>query len=278
MTFFFLTKGQNCICKSAQTDRSHSTHIYICCNRFRVYPLHLLRELETRVWLLAVESEAQVKSEGELTLNNPSREAGYGKGSSIVDHTASIVSKMDNHINTVKTKNERNDPRDHHLPHHRSPHVIDPATSTSTKSKRRAKGVLQARKPSDVEKTADSEDISSHMDLSFSRWEESIGPAELERAVLSLLEFGQISAARQLQHKLSPSHFPSEFVLVDAALKLAAISTPSNKVAVFMLDDEVRSVIQSHNLLTENQFVDPMQVLVLSVPFLRESVIASLFS
>ncbi|XP_071689848.1 uncharacterized protein [Rutidosis leptorrhynchoides] len=226
-----------------------------------VYPLHLLRELETRVWLLAVESEAQVKSEGEITLTNPSSGTGYVKGSSIVDHTASIVSKMDNHINTVKIKNERNDPRDHHLPHHRNPHVIDAATSTNTKAKRRAKGVLQSRKPSDVEKATDPEDTSSHMDLSNSRWEERIGPAELERAVLSLLEFGQISAARQLQHKLSPSHSPSEFVLVDAALKLAAMSTPSNKVAVSMLDDELQSVIQSHNLANENQFVDPMQAL-----------------
>lgn len=232
-----------------------------------VYPLHLLRELETRVWLLAVESEAQVMSEGELTLNNPSREA----VSSTVDHTANIVSKMDNHINTMKTKND----------HHRSQHVIDATSSTSsganTKSKRRAKGVLSSRKPFvDAEKASDSEDISlpnnlkadsklaeenSRMDLSFSRWEESIGPAELERAVLSLLEFGQITAARQLQHKLSPSHFPSEFTLVDAALKLAAISTPSNKVAISMLDDEVRSVIQSHILPTDHQFVDPILVL-----------------
>lgn len=233
----------------------------------RVYPLHLLRELETRVWLLAVESEAQVKGEGELNLNNTSREAGYGKETSIVDHTASLVSKMDTHINSMRTKND----------HHRSPHVIDATTSNSTKSKRRAKAIVSSRKPYvDAEKALESEDISvpnnpeadsksteenSRMNLSFSRWEESIGPAELERAVLSLLEFGQISAARQLQNKLSPSHFPSEFTLVDAALKLAAISTPSNKVAISMLDDEVRSVIQSHNLPTEHQIVDPMQVL-----------------
>ncbi|KAF5794542.1 putative spatacsin [Helianthus annuus] len=226
-----------------------------------VYPSHLLRELETRVWLLAVESEAQVKSEGELTLNTTSRDAGYGKGSSIVDHTASVVSKMDTHINTMKTKND----------HHRSPHVIESTTSTSTKSKRRAKAVVSSRKPFvDAEKVSESEDISvpnnlevdsKSTEVSFSRWEESIGPAELERAVLSLLEFGQISAARQLQHKLSPSRFPSEFTLVDAALKLAAISTPSNKVAISMLDDEVRSVIQSYNLPTDHQFVDPMQVL-----------------
>ncbi|KAK9064048.1 hypothetical protein SSX86_017920 [Deinandra increscens subsp. villosa] len=232
-----------------------------------VYPLHLLRELETRVWLLAVESEAQVKSEGEINLNNTSREAGYGKGSSIVDHTASIVSKMDTHINTMRTKND----------HHRSPHVIDATTSASAKSKRRAKAIVPSRKPFvDAEKAFDSEDISvpnnleadsksteenSRMNLSFSRWEESIGPAELERAVLSLLEFGQISAARQLQHKLSPSDVPSEFTLVDAALKLAAISTPSNKVAISMLEEEVRSVIQSRNLPTDHQFVDPMQVL-----------------
>ncbi|CAB4268974.1 unnamed protein product [Prunus armeniaca] len=44
------------------------------------------------------------------------------------------------------------------------------------------------------------------------------------KAVLSLLEFGQIAAAKQLQHKLSPVKVPSEFVLVDAALKLAAMS------------------------------------------------------
>ncbi|KAL8218308.1 hypothetical protein R6Q57_021681 [Mikania cordata] len=231
-----------------------------------VYPLHLLRELETRVWLLAVESEPQVKSEGELNLNNTNREAG-GKGSSIVDHTASIVSKMDTHINTVRTKND----------HHRSPHVIDAMNSTSTKSKRRSKVIVPSKKPFvDAENFFDFEDISvpnnleidlksteenSRVNLSFSRWEESIGPAELERAVLSLLEFGQISAARQLQLKLSPSHFPSEFTLVDAALKLAAISTPSNKVTISMLDEDVCSVIQLHNLPTDHQYVDPMQVL-----------------
>lgn len=215
--------------------------------------MHLLRELETRVWLLAVESEAEVKTEGELTLNSQSRETGYGngKGSSIVDHTASIVSKMDNHINTIKTRND--------LSHHRGgPQVID-------KSKRRAKGIVTSRKAFvDVEKAAEVS-LDTEENLSFSRWEESIGPAELERAVLSLLEFGQITAARQLQHKLSPSHFPSEFVLVDAALKLAEISTPGNKVAISMLDDDVRSVIQSHNLPTHHQFIDPIQVLVHSV-------------
>lgn len=219
-----------------------------------VYPLHLLRELETRVWLLAVESEAQVKSEGDLTLNSQSRETGYGngKGSSIVDHTASIVSKMDNHINTMNT---RNDPT-----HHRgSPHVID-TSGPSTKSKRRAKGIVASRKPfADVEKAEVSFDTEEN--LSFSKWEESIGPAELERAVLSLLEFGQITAARQLQHKLSPSHFPSEFVLVDAALKLAEMSTPNQKVEIYMLDDDLRSVIPSHNLPTHHQFIDPIQVL-----------------
>lgn len=240
-----------------------------------MYPLHLLRELETRVWLLAVESEAQVKSEGELTLNNPSREAGYGKGSSIVDHTASIVTKMDNHINTMRTRNERNDPRDNDMPHQRNLHVIDATISTSLKSKRRAKNIVPSRKPLvDAEKAAESEE-SSRVDISLSKWEESVGPDELERAVLSLLEFGQISAARQLQHKLSPSHFPSEFILVDAALKLAAISTPSSKVAISMLDDEVRSVIQLHNLPTDHQFVDPLQVLVHIVRFLTGFLVGS---
>ena len=82
------------------------------------------------------------------------------------------------------------------------------------------------------------QDENLRIEASFSRWEESVGPEELERAVLSLLEFGQISAAKQLQNKLSPGHIPPEFVLVDAGLKLAAISTPSNEVHISMLDED----------------------------------------
>ncbi|KAL4575265.1 hypothetical protein LXL04_022107 [Taraxacum kok-saghyz] len=209
-----------------------------------VYPLHLLRELETRVWLLAVESEAQVKTEGESTLTTPLRESGHNKTSSIIDHTANIVSKMDTHITTMQTKTTQ-------------PHIID------TKSKRRGKPIIQSRKPLflDVEKPEAALDTEENNNISFSKWEESVGAGELERAVLSLLEFGQISAARQLQHKLSPLHFPSEFVLVDAALKLAEMSTPGSKVPVSMLDDDVRSVMQAHNLPTHLQFIDPIQVL-----------------
>ena len=98
--------------------------------------------------------------------------------------------------------------------------------------------------------------------MSFSRWEERVGPAELERAVLSLLEFGQIAAAKQLQHKLSPVKVPSEILLVDAALKLAAMSTPSKKVSVAMLDEEVRSVIRSHHIPIDQHEVDTVQVCV----------------
>ncbi|KAL1567189.1 hypothetical protein AAHA92_02695 [Salvia divinorum] len=75
-----------------------------------VYPPHLLREIETRVWLLAVESEALVKNEGDDSLISPTREPGAGKSSDLMDRTASIVAKMDNHMNGLKLKSsERND-------------------------------------------------------------------------------------------------------------------------------------------------------------------------
>ncbi|CAL5368142.1 unnamed protein product [Camellia sinensis] len=248
-----------------------------------VYPLHLLREIETRVWLLAVESEAQVKSEGDFTLASSSREPGTGKSSNIIDRTASIITKMDNHINAMRTKtSERNDARENNQTHHKISQVVDSSFSTSmggnAKAKRRAKGLAPSRRPlmDTTEKIIDSEDgvaalyfrndlhlqdENFRIESSFSRWEERVGPEELERAVLSLLEFGQITAAKQLQNKLSPAHIPPEFVLVDAALKLAVISTPCNKVSISMLDEEVRSIIQSYNILIDHHVVEPLEVL-----------------
>ncbi|KAI3451060.1 hypothetical protein Pfo_007725 [Paulownia fortunei] len=244
------------------------------------YPLHLLREIETRVWLLAVESEAQVKSEGEDSLTYPTREPGAGKGSNLIDLTASIIMKMDNHLNALRLKSSEKNDRDNSQTHVRITQIIDSSFSStaggSSKTKRRAKGFGSSRKPlfDAVDKKYESESIplnlrddsqfldeNSKLDASLSRWEERVGPAELERAVLSLLDFGQTTAARQLQNKLSPDNTPSEFLLVDAALKLAALSTPSNKVFTSMLDDEVRSVIQSHNLLTDHRVIDPLKVL-----------------
>ncbi|XP_071914201.1 uncharacterized protein [Coffea arabica] len=246
-------------------------------------PLNLLREIETKVWLLAVESEAQVKSEGDFPQSNCGRELGIGKSSSIMDHTADIITKIDNHLNSMKMKSvDRSDFRENNqtqLKTHQA--LVDDfmaSTGGNSKAKRRAKGFVQSRRPLNdaVDKSNEFESVffsQSHRDdsqlvddnfkfeASLSRWEEGVGPAELERAVLSLLEFGQIAAARQLQHKLSPGQIPYEFVVLDAALKLAALSTPNNKMSVLLLDDEVRSVIQSNNFVANHQVIEPLQVL-----------------
>ncbi|KAK4366838.1 hypothetical protein RND71_014718 [Anisodus tanguticus] len=246
-----------------------------------VCPLHLLREIETRAWLLAVESETQVKSEGEFTLS--SREPASGKGPNIIDRTASIITKMDNHINSVRIKSgERNDTRESNQSHLKTTQMSDSSSSGtilgSAKVKRRAKGFVPSRKSlADSVDRSDEPEIGSinfnmkedsqlpnenlKIEATFSKWEERVGPAELERAVLSLLEFGQIAASRQLQHKLSPGCIPSEFKLADAALKLAVISTPNNKVSILVLDGELRSVMQSHNLFPNQHVIDPLQVL-----------------
>ncbi|KAL3818833.1 hypothetical protein ACJIZ3_004738 [Penstemon smallii] len=244
------------------------------------YPLHLLREIETRVWLLAVESEAQVKSESEYSLTYPTQEPGAAKGYNLIDRTAIIITKIDNHINALKLRTSEKNERELSQGHARILQTIDsgfPSTAGgSTKSKRRAKGIGSSRKTlfDAVDKKFESEPIAINLkddsqlsdgnfkiDASLSRWEERVGPAELERAVLSLLDFGQTTAARQLQNKLSPENTPSEFLLVDASLKLAALSTPSNKVSTSMLDDQVSSVIRSYNLLTDQRVIDPLEVL-----------------
>ncbi|XP_068470497.1 uncharacterized protein [Phaseolus vulgaris] len=247
-----------------------------------VCPLQLLREIETKVWLLAVESETQVKSEGDFNFTFSTRESGIKNDSSIIDRTASIISKMDNHINTFKSRTvEKYESRENNQIPHKN-FVIDAGLSTTvggnSKIKRRSKGYMASRRPplESADKSADTDDVSSTINLknelqlqdenikvemSFSRWEERVGTAELERAVLSLLEFGQIAAAKQLQYKFYPGQIPSEFRLVDAALKLAGNSTPPSNVSVSILDEEVRSVMQSYGILNKKHHVDPLQVL-----------------
>lgn len=234
--------------------------------------MHLLREIETRAWLLAVESEAQVKSEGVF------RTTSSTNGSGIIDRTASIITKMDNHINAMRNRIlEKHDVRDYNK-------VQEPEMSLSnvagafSKARRRGKGSVASRRHQmdTIDKVADGEDgftpLGARNDLqlqdenfkvglSFSRWEERVGPAEMERAVLSLLEFGQITAAKQLQQKLSPAHVPSEFVLVDAALKLAGFATPRSEVRLSMLDEEVQSVIRKNTVLSDQHTVDPLEVI-----------------
>ncbi|KAF5204820.1 Spatacsin [Thalictrum thalictroides] len=253
-----------------------------------VYPLHLLREIETRVWLLAVESEAQVETVGAFTLNNYSQNLTSGSTSNIIERTASNITKMDNHLNARRSRPlEKSDIKESNLTHPYNLQVLDTSPSAtavnSTKTKRRAKSYLHSKKliAEVVDKSSDPDEGPTSpinfnteffkstlpqeenvkAEASVSRWEERVGPEELERAVLSLLEFGQVTAAKQLQHKLSPEHVPSEFLLVDVALKLAAISTPAcSELSISMLDADVLSVIQSYNVSSES-YGDPLQVL-----------------
>lgn len=225
-----------------------------------------------------------MKSEGDFILTTSIRDPIAKNSSNIIDRTASIITKMDNHVNTIRNRTiEKHDMREINQVH--SKNQLDASYSTTasgnTKAKRRAKGYVSLRRPllDPADKTVDSDEVYSSlnskndmqlqdenikMETSFSRWEERVGPAELERAVLSLLEFGQIAAAKQLQHKLSPQLIPSQFILVDAALKFAAISTPSGLVSVSVLDEDVRSVLQSHGILTDQHQVEPMQVIMQS--------------
>lgn len=247
---------------------------------FRVYPLHLLREIETKVWLLAVESEAEMKNERDLNINSSSRECISRNSSSIIDSTASMISKMDQHISTMKNKNmDKHEVRENSQTHHKS-QVLDAGFSTAEggnlKAKMRTKGSVLLRRPlvdfadmntnpedgcipSTFKNDLQLQDENLKMDTSFSGWEERVGPAEVDRAVLSLLEFGQITAAKQLQQKLSPGQVLSEFLLVDAAFKLAAISTPNREVSMSLVDGDLCSVILSYGIPVD-QYLNPLQV------------------
>jgi spatacsin len=245
-----------------------------------VYPLHLLREIETRVWLLAVEAESHVKNVGAFSPSSIGKDMVNGYSSNLIDRTASIITKMDSHISSA-TKNrigEKHDARAAGQGNQRNQDTSTSIFGASTKPKRRAKGnVPQIRHFVDSsDRNTDFEDSSSliniksefqlqeestGLEISLSKWEESIEPAELERAVLSLLEFGQVTAAKQLQLKLAPGNLPSELIILDAVMKLAMLSTPCRQVLLSMLDDEVRSVIQSHSLKIDQPMIEPLQIL-----------------
>lgn len=216
-----------------------------------------------------------MKSEGDFTITT--RDTVNKNDTNIIDRTASIIAKMDNHINTMRNRTVENNQISYRN------QTFDAGFTGNTKAKRRAKGYLPSRRQ--PLESADADDGSSPLsfknelqlqgenlkvEMSFSKWEERIGAAELEKAVLSLLECGQITAAKQLQYKLSPGQIPSEFRLVDAALKLAAISTPPCNVSMSMLDEEVLSVLQSYDILRDHHNIDPLQVSshILSFPVL----------
>nr|CAD1822161.1 unnamed protein product [Ananas comosus var. bracteatus] len=245
-----------------------------------VYPLNLLREIETRVWLLAVEAEAQSKAEADFTPPNSLQNLVVRNATSIIEQTANIITKMDNNINNVTRMKatDRNGTKENNVSHQIAANI--------SRMKRRGKPYLPLRRHVDNDDSInDSDDfsyspqnsrtnaeISRHLALqeesekiedSVSGWEQNVRPVDMERAVLSLLEFGQISAAKQLQQKLSPTHVPLELVLIDVALKIATLSSSSSsgEISLKVLDREALSIIRSLNVPDSNNMIDPTQAL-----------------
>jgi len=93
-------------------------------------------------------------------------------------------------------------------------------------------------------------------------WEERVGEGEVERAVLALVEVGQVTAARQLQQKLAPAHVPVELLLVEAAQKIATLSLPTAKGTVVpaFLHPTVVECLRSTNMFESFASVTPMEV------------------
>ncbi|KAE8791643.1 hypothetical protein D1007_33903 [Hordeum vulgare] len=253
-----------------------------------VYPLHLLREIETRVWLLAVESETHSKADGESSV--VSQSLAVGNSTSIIEQTADVITKIDSSMSLPSMKAaERNGMRDNNLPHHQHLQLFEynseaTTTTNNARAKRRGKTNLPLRRgvTDNVESsTNDSDDNSkvffrskigeqarnllseeefAKMEASLSGWEQHVRPADMEKAVLSLLEFGQITAAKQLQQKLSPSYVPEELVLVDVALRVAN-NGGDGEISLLSFDTEALSILQSLQIASGSNMIDPSQAM-----------------
>ncbi|KAK8457117.1 hypothetical protein SEVIR_3G127700v4 [Setaria viridis] len=253
-----------------------------------VYPLHLLRDIETRVWLLAVESESQSKADGEFATPAVAHNIAVGNGTSIIEQTADVITKIDSNMGSPHMKaTERNGIRDNlscqHVQLFESNSEASSTTINNTRGKRRVKTNLPLRRgvndnfesrTSDLDNNSNnfqsskigeqarnilSEEEFAKMEESLSGWEQNVRPVDMEKAVLSLLEFGQITAAKQLQQKLSPSYIPEELVLVDVALKIANNSSIGISLSCF--DTEALSILQSLGVASSSDMIDPLQVM-----------------
>ncbi|GLJ32063.1 hypothetical protein SUGI_0645700 [Cryptomeria japonica] len=266
-----------------------------------VYPLHLLREIETRVWLLAVESEVEIKNGKGIfqvsfipnVSSRSSQENIMGNNVSVIDHTANIIAKMDSHLNAIRERfGDQIDEKELSKVQSRSPQIPDASLpsgpTSSSKLKRRNKGHVHPKRTlvDNTEKIqSETEDnlpsstallrSNEHgevfplleenikLEATVAGWEEKVGVAELERSVLALLEVGQIAAAKQLQQKLSPTHVPSELLLVEEALKVAEISNPNiqGSISLSMAEPSAFALLQSLNLIEDINIATPLQVL-----------------
>lgn len=253
-------------------------------NSSPVYPLHLLRDIETRVWLLAVESESQCKADGEYAPSSVTQNLATGNNTNIIEQTADVITKIDNSMSSPRMRiTERNGIRDNTTPsfhQHLQLFESNGEGVHNTRARRRSKTNTLLRRvakdsvESSINDSGDnsnsfnsskiagqarsllSEEEFAKMEVSLSGWEQNVRPVDMEKAVLSLLEFGQITAATQLQQKLSPSYVPEELVLVDIALRVANNSS-NGEISLSCFDPEALSILQSLGSNT----TDPSEVM-----------------
>lgn len=260
-----------------------------------MYPLHLLHELETRVWLLAVESSVETQdgrystslvSMQSTPVGGLSHEICASNPAAVnpVDRTAVAVAVVDSHLkrSNLRKLDAEGLGRAQSLD---TGTGSSPTKTASSKFKRRAKEQAQVKRihldisestASDSEDSpgrargerkngsqeAVSDDLPPKAEDIVASWEERVGEREVERAVLALLEVGQVSAAKQLQQKLSPGHVPLELSLVEAALQVAGLSTPTTKGAVTtsIIQPTIVDYLKSEKLLEDLSSVTPMEV------------------
>lgn len=284
-----------------------------------MYPIHLLNELEIRIWLLAVEAEVEMQDgpDQDSVDISAGRNSNASSSMSPVDRTAETVALVDLHMRNMSLRTRREHPSDTRNTssssirrgHSSSPHkirrklkhskhtsVITDSHETAFDSRlggnqddnfsRSALGGIQKLKVpngdgSYLSSAGSSNDLVSmnqfealessakHQQdggikrgIQSGNWEERIEEGEVERAVLALIEVGQVVAAKQLQQKLSPGYVPLELLIVEDAKKIANISEPGADESFMrdLLHPRVLEALSTANSVTNSLSGTPMQV------------------
>ena len=229
-----------------------------------------------------------MKADCECAPSAVTQNLAIGNSTSIIEQTADVITKIDNSMSLPSMRAaERNGMMDNNLSRHQHLQLFEynsePTTTNNTRAKRRGKTnlplgrgvndnfesstndsgdtskIVHRSKIAEQARNLLSEEDFAKMEASLSGWEQHVRPADMEKAVLSLLEFGQITAAKQLQQKLSPSYVPEELVLVDVALRVAD-NDSNGGISLLCFDTEALSILQSLELSISSNMIDPSQV------------------
>lgn len=211
------------------------------CDRDVNFPADVLEQLETRVWMLAVEAEAEITSTGSSAVNRDTDSASGFSNSTL--KSPSIFEKTQAIIATAKMRLAGG--------------ISEGSSSTYVQGKQRQ--AVGSKSEMSAPRRAQPSARNSKLEDAVRGWQKTFEEPDTERAILSLLEAGQLAAAKQLQGKVPLVQSPIELPILIAAHEIAMDERPvvSNCLQPRVVEHlRVVKLVDDVTTLTKSQTLD----------------------